>query len=713
MMDRESENLFAALEQPYFGRVDYFLNIDPIEADSDLEGGELKTITIYVTGIEIPALITKDTGIVPWTNPVAGLYYTTSLEDGYTAPRGHIPARVDLKRFLKIRDNTLEEFNDVFRRYLPEVAQQKLDILTEALSGTGDEGGHLQIIVETIEPEQYQSIANVRDKVLIVQGAAGSGKSEIGLHRIAYLLSPHNGIPEAERPTPTSTLFIGPSTAFLEYASDILPGLGVAEDVEQTKFSDWLIGRLSESVRVRPRIWNDLLNNGTMRRFNEEAETFKGSLAMADAIERHMKGLVNDVRRRIKRLPALVDQRDSRIRISKDEINRTVNEVLRGVNNSVELNRRRENFIAQITNLAFNRGRGASRFRNARPYQIREELQKQLVEPWCDTQWKRLDFKEEYVSLLSDPENMERQAKGGLTLDNAREMADSVRRRLTDGFDDSDLGPLAYLDHRLNGTIPDRYRHIVVDEAQDISPIEFKLLSVASSNNWFTVLGDTAQRLTPYRGIRTWKRDLMRVFGLSDIEVQPARRSYRSNKQITVFNNRILRTFDANIDAPIPFERDGHRVEYHRHRNTGDMYKRVTEDIARIRSLDGLEDAIIAILARDTQNLKRFQEFCKSTDIEEIPLVGQERYVNSPTVLARIPDVKGLEYDAVIVMGVNESFSDTTFNKKLLYIATTRAKHFLAIHWSGRQSPILRSISDRGVTLNDFTRANRLTGKRR
>ena len=197
-------------------------------------------------------------------------------------------------------------------------------------------------------------------------------------------------------------------------------------------------------------------------------------------------------------------------------------------------------------------------------------------------------------------------------------------------------------------------------------------------------------------------------------ECRPSRPgSSCSNKQITVFNNRILRTFDANIDAPIPFERDGHRVEYHRHRTAIDMYKRITEDINRIRSLDGLENAIIAVLARDQRNMNEFQKFCRESGVDGITLIGEERYINSQTVLARIPDVKGLEYDAVIVMGVNDSFSDTTFNKKLLYIATTRAKHYLAIHWSGRQSPILRSISDRGVTLNDFTRANRPTSKRR
>ena len=716
ILKEHSNTLYAGLDRPYFGRID-FRRVNGSDSAPDTDGSESDqaespTERIYI-GINIPALDTAATGIVSWTSPVSELWYNPNYEDaGWTAPKGHIRAKLDLKRHIKIRDGQLEDVNEMFRRQLPASDDHRVDMLTEALSGTGDADGHLQIIVETIEPEQYQSIANVSDKVLIVQGAAGSGKSEIGLHRIAYLLSPFNGIPEAERPTPSTTLFIGPSQAFLEYAADILPGLGVAENVEQTKFSDWLIAHLSETVRIRPRIWNDLLNNGEMRRFNEEAETFKGSLAMSDSIERHVKGLVNDTRRRLRRLPELVDERDSRIHISRDEIKRAADEALRGVNNSVELNKRRENFITQITNLAQNKGRDSSRFRNVRPYQIRDELRNHLVEPWCDAQWKRLDFKE-YVSLLSDPEEMARQAKDSLTLENAREMAESARRRLTDGFDDSDLGALAYLDHLLNGTIQSRYRHIVVDEAQDISPIEFKLLSVASSNNWFTVLGDTAQRLTPYRGIRAWRRDLDRVFGRSDIEVQSARRSYRSNIHITRFNNRILRTFDANIPAPIPFERDGHRVEYNRHRTTDDMYKTVIEDIGRVRSLDGLENAIIAILARDTQNLNRFQRFCKDAGIEGITLIGQERYINSQTVLARIPDVKGLEYDAVIVMGVNESFSDTTFNKKLLYIATTRAKHYLAIHWSGQQSPILRSIYSGGVTLNDFTRPNRLSSRGR
>jgi DNA helicase IV len=128
------------------------------------------------------------------------------------------------------------------------------------------------------------------------------------------------------------------------------------------------------------------------------------------------------------------------------------------------------------------------------------------------------------------------------------------------------------------------------------------------------------------------------------------------------------------------------------------MYRGIVDDLERVRSLNGLEEAVTAILVRDQSNLNRFQEFCERRDIGGIVLVGQEHHSDSRTLLARIPDVKGLEYDAVIAMGVNDSFSGTFFNKKLLYLATTRAKHYLAIHWSGRQSEILQSISDRAIT---------------
>ena len=695
ILEENAATLYSALGQPYFGRLDYF-HRDEGGSGAEAPGCRLPATTGPPKTIYLGISFIPEKDVYSWTAPVARLWYTQSFEDGYTAPRGFIPTRVDLKRYLRIREQRIEELNDIFRRQLPASNQARQDVLTQALSGTGAGDGHLQVIVETIEPDQYENIANISDKVLIVQGAAGSGKSEIGLHRIAYLLSPHNDITPSERPTPATTLFVGPSQAFLEYASDILPALGVREHVRQVKFSDWLMSQMSEKPRTQNRIWRNLLAPGNAQSFNEKAEAFKGSLAMADVMEAHVRELARNIRKRCGNLPPLSDP-NNKVTIGLNQIRAAVDGSILSAGDAHQLNRRRRDFIDRITTLVWVEGHYGRQRHGVDAAQRRDYMQSRLVSPWCDAAWEQIDFRKEYVSLLSDSENMVRLAKGELAVEDAEVMAESASRMLSTGFDDSDIGALAYLDHLLNGTIQSSYRHIVIDEAQDISPIEFKLLAASSSNNWFTVLGDTAQRLTPYRGIKAW-REIERVFGRSEIARQRARRSYRSSKQITQFNNRILRTFDENIPAPIPFERSGHRVEYNRHRTTAEMYQGVVNDIERIRTLDELEDAVVAILARDQANLNRFQRFCESHRISEINLVGQDHHSDAKTVLARIPDVKGLEYDAVIVMGVNDSFSDTLFNKKLLYLATTRAKHFLSIHWSGQQSSILKSISSRGIS---------------
>lgn len=702
ILQSNAASLYSALDQPYFGRLDYFhRKVDegdaPAEAPADEPPEPLRTI--YLGIVFIPG---KD--VYSWTSPVGRLWYTQSMEDGYTAPRGYIATKVSLKRYIRIRNRELEGWNDIFRQQLPAPSTARQEMLAEAVSGVGSGDGHLQVIVETIEPDQYENIANVSDRVLIVQGAAGSGKSEIGLHRIAFLLSPFNDLPEAERPTPETTLFVGPSQAFLDYAADILPNLGLQEGVQRVRFSEWLLGCLSVRTPVRARIWSNLLDRGELTRYDEAAETFKGSLVMADVLEKYVAETARETRRRCLRLSTEIHGRETTYETTADEIRSALNVVLQQAERGRGFNERRAQFIERvaISLQASEQGRPRRNPQELPLEALRRDQEwrasiRDVVARWCDGAWPHIDFRDAYFALLSDTEKISALAGQDLPEGVGVELARSAASRPNSGVDDADLGALAYLDHLLNNTIRPTYRHIVVDEAQDISPIEFKLLAASSVNNWFTVLGDTAQRLTPYRGVKSW-REVERVFGRAEIEVQRARRSYRSSRQITLFNNRILRTFDANIPAPIPFEREGHRVEYSRYRNRAEMYQGIIDDIDRIRSLENMSDAVVAILVRDQANLNQFRRFCEELGLNEIVFIGQDQHTRSRTVCGRIPDVKGLEYDAVIVMGVNEAFSDTLFNKKLLYMATTRAKHYLGIHWYGRQSPILASVSARGVS---------------
>ena len=687
-LEKLNAGFASALEQPYFGRLDYLV----LDAPRDV--GERKRIYIGATAI-------TEHSVYSWTAPVARLWYANDAQ--HPAPAGQVRVRIDLKRFLRIRDRQLVALNDVYRRALPEAreGERPTDALTEALSGTGGDDA-LSVIVETIEPHQYEAIANTQDRALIVQGAAGSGKSEVGLHRIAYLLSPFNDLSDRERPTPETTLFIGPSKSFLEYAADLLPALGVERGVTQITRNDWMRSIRSTNVRFEARVWNDLLARGEMTRFSERAEAFKGSLDMAGLLERHVRARVRSIESRCR--SALANRSGKRfedgIVITRDEINEALDAAFSG--GAPHPNRVRRAFIERIARLARGKRRASVRPQEQDRF---EELRRneeigQEVANWVDEAWPAMDLRREYVNLLSDDESLPRPIRRRLSDDDAAALRESARRGLADGFDDADAGALTYLDHLLNGTIAPKYRHIVVDEAQDISPIEFKLLSVASVNNWFTVMGDAAQRLAPYRGVQRWG-EVGRVLGRDQTTVQQARLSYRANKRLTRFNNRVLRLYEKTLPAPIPYEREGHRPEYHQHATAEGMYEAVVNDLSSIRAMPGLANAGVAILARDRANLNRFQKFCESRGVADIALIGQERRRAGGAVLARIPDVRGLEYDAVIVLGVNDAFSDTPFNQRLLYVAVSRAKHYLALHWSGKQSPILVGLYDGGVRFRD------------
>ncbi len=699
ILEERQDSLNSAFEQPYFGRLDFVVTDGPSEVPQGSGGVETEDATPGLMTVYLGVTSIPEKGISSWTAPVAKLWYTPSRQDGYSAPAGPVSAVVDLKRYLRIRGQRLEDINDIFRRMLtgPSAAPNKA--LTEALSQTGAGDGHLRVIVETIEPEQYESISNTSDKVLVVQGAAGSGKSDIGFHRIAYLLSPFNDLPERDRPTPGTTLFLGPSQAFLDYAADILPQLGVRDRVQQTRFSEWMMGQMSRRPRREARIWKNLLAPGTRLRFNEQAELFKGSMLMADAIDRHVGELSSDIKRRTRSLSAPVHQ-VSGLTMPESRMSQILNDVIPQRTSVDRMNQRREEFINRVVEALWPPSRRNPQIGREETVRFLKDVRDDTVAPWCNAAWEHIDFREEYIAMLSDPDRMVRLSRGQISEEDANALAESAAHAKKNGFDDSDLGPLAYLDHQLNGTIANSYRHIVVDEAQDISPIEFRLLTIASANNWFTVLGDTAQRLGLHRGIRSW-RELDRVFGRADIKVQHARTSYRANVHITRFNNRLLRTFDSNIPAPIPFDREGHRVEYHALSNEGVMHRAVVAHLESVRSLEGLEDSTIAILVRDSAQLTRFERFCAARDITDITRLGDDYRAETRTVLGRIPDAKGLEYDAVIVMGVNDTFRETLFNQKLLYVATTRAKHHLSLFWSGRQSPILSSISFRGIVQTD------------
>ena len=264
LQDKGLAEVREVRNRPYFGRINY----------STGEGGDVRSIyigNIYIKH-EDPRCF-----IVNRNAPIARLYYRPA--DGFYEVKGtKRHGQVQLKRVLQIENTRLLDFDDVLRlpagRGVPESTPSV--VLDQKLSQASEE--QLSDAVQTIQPEQYEQIAATQQPVLIVQGAAGSGKSLIGLHRIDFILSPYSDLGHLSRPTAERVIMFGPTPAFLEYVSALLPSLGV-QRVRQTTVSEWLLNQFSSRVTLASgdRVFSDLMNN--RRQLTEaeiEAHVFKG-----------------------------------------------------------------------------------------------------------------------------------------------------------------------------------------------------------------------------------------------------------------------------------------------------------------------------------------------------------------------------------------------------------------------------------------------------
>ena len=575
-LDHRLKELDTMRPDPYFGRI-----------DAELQHGHTPQ-TLYFGKIQMG-------DVYSWNAPVARLFYRP--RDGrYMVNGEERQGTVSLKREFEITDTRIQ-FSDALRLAAPlglpalpvpstelheEGSETAGSLLDRALGATGQR--ELHEVVATIQPEQYGLIAEQDVPVMIVQGAAGSGKSLIGLHRLAYLMAPTNGMTDSRRPSADRVLMLGPTVAFLDYVKNLLPGLQ-SQPIVQTTLRDWMFEQFTTRIRLshENRLLRDLMSNHP--RFGERewrGERFKGSLRMRDIIDRYVR-------------------------------------------------------------------------QRRRPQQ---------------------SLAEEYLHMIETSSGL---AANGVTA--------------SQPFTDTDLAPLLYLDLRITGRARRRYDHIVVDEAQDVSPLEVHILNMHSRNGEFTILGDLRQRLTPYRGVMNWQ-EMRRVFPPEQSQRFDARHSYRSTAQITRLGNRILRRLPEQGEQPLPHEREGDPPTLHRSNSVREMYAAIAE-----RIVEGLTEAqTVAVLTRTSQDANYALRRLEEEEIDEAQALKANDVIESTLVVCPILLTKGLEFDMVLVAGVDAgSFTNTDMDKRLLYLATTRARHKLGFYWVGPPSPLIEELGAVGM----------------
>ena len=672
LQDTRIDRVKAVRNRPYFGRIDY------------LPAGSDGAKTFYVGDVNVlhnnPAF-----HIVSRNAPIASLYYRPS-DGSYKAPAGNIEASVRLKRTLTIEDAQLTDFDDVLRLAAPD-GQLQLEpskVLDQKLSAASD--GYMEDAAQTIQPEQYEQIAATLKPVLIVQGAAGSGKSLVGLHRLDFILSPFSEIGSLSRPREERVIMFGPSPAFLKYVSGLLPGLGI-ERVRQTTVARWMLGQFSSRVTrsSADSLFLDLMNN---RRKLMEAEiaahAFKTGLGMKRLLDNYAARIKPEIRAR------LLSQGDIEIavsppwRLSAAEFKTRVAAAFQAY---LEPNRARQSFIDR---LADERARAYPRGGRT-PRELRDEYARLVRESL--TCWPRVDFRRAYIELISSSHGiLEYARKGDVSLEEAKAIASTIPRRSAgQAMGITDLAPALYLDYLINSFESEGFEHVVVDEAQDISPLEIVLMQMHSANNTFTILGDLRQSVIPYKSIANWNQ-IASLFERGNVSRLESRVTYRSTRQITQYANRILQSLPRRTRMPIPYDRNGERPRLVRPRGAGEMRTAITEAVKDLLARDNVNS--VAVLTKWRQTANDIVQAMKERGVVDVGLLTAEGTVDAAVTVGSIILTKGLEFDAVVVANAGRNnFNESDFDRMLLYLACTRARHHLEIHWHGTRSPIVPDVA--------------------
>lgn len=672
-MVSRSNVLKEARRQPYFGRVDW----QPIGCQSPEE--------FYIGKLALP-----DAGIYSWAdNMVAELYYTQATW------REH--GDLMLKRTFEIAGDTLHAIRDEYVHPSQEHrAGRIIDKFTDALFVAllqSHRTGQLHDIVATLQAQQYAIIRSPRDQLLVVQGVTGSGKTEIALHRIAYLLYHHRAAREVE---PKNVLVLGPNRIFISYISNVLPQLGERQ-IPQNTFDSWMIERLGAPVEYEAQdasleLLVDPQTPATIRAMRYRNARNKGSLRMAALIDRYVDILHTELLDGDQPLVCTVTLGGSSATGEATRVRFTgtrTTEALRSMLDSLRdypLNLRRDELKDRVLLAMAQALQKQARERFPRD-DFGDAIAKQL-RPQIDSYfsgWKSLNVSVGYRRLLRTPHLLQQAGEGVFSQSDLELLAQDAPTALRP-FRFSDLGALLYLKLRLDGSDGIRYDHIVIDEAQDITPLHFKVLYEFSRDNSMTILGDLAQGIYPYHGVADWE-ELVPLVGREAIRMETLHQSYRSTSEIISFANDLLRrTGVAETELAQPVARSGPSPVLRQYSDTTALVDAIVDAVETEHSLGHTSIAIICKTVRDCLALAdRLEE-----RLELQRLVDRDQSYTGATVVIPSYLTKGLEFDAVIIADAQaEIYRPNNLDARLLYVSLTRASHSLYVFWAGSISPLI------------------------
>ncbi len=650
--------LKLASGRPYFTRIDF------TEADG--------AHTYYIGRWGVMQSETLQVVVTDWRAPVANLYYSGQIGPmKYVAPDGVIEGELTLKRQFGIEQGELTSIFDVDLATADALLQK---VLAERTSE------RLRDIVTTIQSEQNLVIRHPLTKSLVVQGAPGSGKTTVALHRIAYLLYAYPQL------APDQMVILAPSPLFLNFIAGVLPDLGV-ERVKQTTFEGFL-----RSLMDLPK---ELPFDGEPPEQKARDALAKGAPENEARLDRWLSGYEQSFadrdisfgpaklfRREELRQFLLVDEAPfpmaRRLKEFEKQLSARVKRAARSIEKYLtdEATRRAEKLRAVHDDPVSLREKLGILFQSldARVAEVKNEVKPFLKREMAA--FPPVDPSQVYRAYLEDQAASDDPA-----------LRDASVRALTrlqekKAVARDDLAALGMIALKMTEVRKPDARHLVIDEAQDFSALEFSLLHRLAPGATVTAVGDLMQSIGA-GGITSWDQP---------VPLQKAVRreltvSYRSTVEIMKLAEVVFSHFPApGIAPPKTVLRHGDEPLLEAYSGRAGQAKAI-ERITRQWQAQGM--ATVAVIGRDEQALRALQKALPG-DIGAKLLSADDPEALSGAMLAPASAVKGLEFDAVILADADASaYPFTPRAARLLYVCLTRALHRLAILYDGDLTKLL------------------------
>ncbi len=657
------EKYEKVLLSPYFARMDF------IEKDEEMAE------KCY---IGISNLINDDFDflVYDWRAPISSMFYDCEIGGAeYKCPEGTVEGKLTLKRQYKINNGKLEYMFDSNLKIDDEVLQDILSKNTDS---------KMKAIVTTIQREQNKVIRNEEYKNLIVQGPAGSGKTSVALHRIAYLLYKHR-----DKITPRNIVIFSPNDIFNEYISNVLPELG-EDNMNQTTFKEYMHKALGSELNKEN--YSEMME--TILASKKEAAyqiridniKFKASMEFIDILKMYVIFL-EKMDRNFKditfRSKLIISTRDLEELYFKDYVQLPLKKRLQKIRERILflLKPHEEHRIEEV----------ADELKNSDSYmdkieimkhstaRVKDELKELYYEINRMTEFNLLDI---YKKLFENLEfflrdlNIEYKEKKideikGYTLENLR-----IRK-----LNYEDQPPLLYLKGAL-GDLPktSEIKYVIIDEAQDYSPLQYEIFYQLFNYASMTILGDLNQSINPFMNVGDYK-NISHIFTEDSTCIINLTKSYRSTMEITKFSRRLI---NKEIEAQC-VERSGEEPLLLGFSDEDAIKEKLLEDI---KIYNEKKYKSIGIITRTAKEANEVYNFLKDKINVKVIVKDDDEYV-SDTLIIPAYLAKGLEFDVVLIYNAGNENYNCEEERLLLYTACTRALHILCVYYSGKMTPLI------------------------